>query len=367
MADSDREPPHAVAGAEPADPARHRSAFEAALAEAPWRFGLFNALRRLEAEHAGRPRLGESVRAVDDPVRLSQEPSLAFAPATLASFKPGKIEGRPQLAVFFTGLFGPNGPLPHHLTEFARDRERNLGDATFRRFADIFHHRILSLFYRAWANAQPVVEYDRPDRDRFSGYVGSLFGMLGEETLGDPVAVRSRLHYSGLLGSGTRHADGLSRILESYLRVPCRIEEFIGQWVPLETSNVWELGSRNGALGSSTMLGTRVWVTNQKIRIMLGPMPFKDYQRLLPGGRSVERLRSLVHSYIGYEFDWDVRLILRKEEVPSLMLGSFGRIGWTTWMGGGPRDEDAGDLVFDPQAPVPDDVRSTAGATSSGA
>ncbi|MBE0618104.1 MAG: type VI secretion system baseplate subunit TssG, partial [Proteobacteria bacterium] len=151
--------------------------FFQALEREPYRFGFFQALRRLECAYRDKSRLGETARPAGDPVRLGQEPSLTFAPSTLASFSTGG-EGRPsRLEILFLGLFGPNGPLPLHLTEYARSRLRNYDDPTFARFADLFHHRLLSLFYRAWANAQPVVQFDRPESDRFALYVGALCGL----------------------------------------------------------------------------------------------------------------------------------------------------------------------------------------------
>ena len=165
----------------------------------PYHFGFFQAMRRLEATFRGHARLGESSRVAEDPIRLCQKPTMAFASSTLASFRRGSEELAGWLEVYFFGLFGPNGPLPHHLTEYAYDRLRNAKDPTFSRFADIFHHRMLSLFYRAWANAQPTASYDRPETDRFGNYVGALFG-LGMPSLLDrgQVADEIRLHFAGM-------------------------------------------------------------------------------------------------------------------------------------------------------------------------
>ena len=130
-------------------------AFFAALEESPYRYDFYQTLRRMECLYDGKPRWGEALRPVDEPVRLGQDPDLSFAPAPLASFeRRGKT---PRLQVRLFGLFGPNGPLPLHLTEFARERLRLAGDPTFSRFLAIFHHRFLALFYRAWAQAQPHV------------------------------------------------------------------------------------------------------------------------------------------------------------------------------------------------------------------
>jgi len=53
---------------------------------------------------------GKATRLSDDPVRLTQEPSMAFAPATLAAFDPATKTIRTSGGNFL-GLFGPQGPL----------------------------------------------------------------------------------------------------------------------------------------------------------------------------------------------------------------------------------------------------------------
>ncbi len=142
-------------------------AFLSALAEAPHRYDFYQTLRRLECLYAEKPRWGEALRPVDEPVRLGQDPDLSFAPAPLAAFD--RPAGQtPHLQVRLFGLLGPNGPLPLHLTEYARERLRHAGDPTLSRFLDMFHHRFIALFYRAWAQAQPHVNRDRPGQDRFA-------------------------------------------------------------------------------------------------------------------------------------------------------------------------------------------------------
>src|SRR3954468_7658263 len=141
-------------------------AFFSALAATPYRYDFYQTLRRIECLYAERPRWGRAMRPAEEPVRLGQDPDLAFAPAPLASFKPGE-QGRPaRLQVRLLGLLGPNGPLPLHITEYARERLLHANDPTLSRFLDVFHHRLMTLFYRAWAQAQPHVSRDRPADDR---------------------------------------------------------------------------------------------------------------------------------------------------------------------------------------------------------
>ncbi len=321
------------------------------LQEKPYAFGLFTALRRLECAHSEGPRVGCAVRAGNEPVRLAQEPSLAFAPSTLASYQPATGQRSRRLTVFFLGLFGPNGPLPLHLTEYARDRVRNRDDPTFARFADLFHHRILSLFYRAWASAQPAVEFDRPQSSRFNLYLGALCG-VGQPALRnrDHLPDLARFHYAGLLGAQTRHAAGLEALLRGFFGMPVRLQQFVGQWIELPESSRCRLGAspETGTLGQTAVAGSRVWDCQQKFRIVFGPLDLADYRRLLPGSESLQRLVALVRGYTGDELDWDVNVILKKDAVPPLQLGQSGQLGLTSWVASRPLDEDADQLFLNP-------------------
>ncbi len=328
-------------------------ALEHSLQQQPYRFGFSPTMRRLECVYQDKPRPGRSLGIKDDAIRLAQEPSTAFAPSTLAHFTPAEGEHPPRLSVNFFGLFGPNGPLPLHLTEYARDRLRNADDATFSRFADIFHHRMMSLFYRAWADAQPTVSFDRPESDRFADYVGALCGM-GAPALRkrDAMPDLAKLFFAGQLSTHTRHAEGIRAILHAFFQVPVQIQQFVGTWFTLPDDAVCRLGDnpQTGTLGKSAVIGGRIWSTQQKFRIVFGPLRFKDFQRLLPGGESLPRLVAMVRNYLGDELTWDVQLILKKEELPPWKLGQSGQLGWITRLTRKPIEQDIDEVFLHPVA-----------------
>ena len=146
------------------------------LREAPYEHDLFALLRWIDARAGAAQPLGRTAHPAEEPVRLAQQASLAFAPASVAGLR--EPEGRaPQLSMYGFGLFGPNGPLPLHLTEYARERERMAADPTLVAFADLFHHRLITLFYRAWADSQVTTTLDRPGEARFDAHLASLLGM----------------------------------------------------------------------------------------------------------------------------------------------------------------------------------------------
>jgi len=325
-------------------------AFLAALARAPYRYDFYQTLRRLECIHADKPRWGHARRPADEPVRFGQDPDLSFAPSPLGSFEPGS-EGRPpRLQVRLFGLLGPNGPLPIHITEYARERLRHAGDPTLVRFLDLLHHRFIALFYRAWAQAQPHVNRDRPRDDRFAIYVGAFLG-LSPATLRqrDALPDLAKFFHVGALIRPARNADGLVAILQHYFRVPVQIQQFVGHWMELGPRERTHLTS-SAVLGGGAVLGGRVWDRQHKFRIRLGPLSRTEYEAFLPGGPMLRKLVAWVRLYLGFELEWDVRLLLDRQQVRRLDLGGGARLGWTTWLGRRAETEHAGDLCLNAEA-----------------
>ena len=323
------------------------------LAETPYHFDFFQVVRRIECMNPDLPRIGHSQRPQQDPIRFGQEPSLAFAPASLFSLTHSKQSNSPKLRVNFMGLLGPNGPLPLHITQYVRDRVHNQHDRTLANFLDLFHHRMISLLYRAWASAQPTVSRDRPEEDLHALCLRSLVG-LGFESLQnrDSVPDDAKLYFAGRMGLQTRNVEGLESIIAGYFGVETRIRQFVGQWVDLSSKYQCRLGEspQTGKLGSTAIMGSRFWDCQQKFRIIIGPLGLEDYERMLPSGRSFKRLRDWVRNYIGIHLNWELQLILKLEEVPRSQLGKQGRLGWTTWLSSGPVTKQADDLVLQPSA-----------------
>jgi type VI secretion system protein ImpH len=270
MADENRTPPHPLKLLEE-------------LEKTAYAYDFYQALRRLDCSFPDKPPTGQSSRAADDPVRISQEVSMAFAPATLQAVEP-RGDLPPRLVQRFFGMLGPQGPLPLHITEYVRDRLRNHDDKTLLRFLDVFHHRMITLFYRAWARVRPTVSFDQPAWDRFSDYTGTLFG-LGMATLlnRDALPDLPKRHFAGLMSCQTRHAEGLLAILKGYFRLPVQVEEFVGQWVELPANCRCLLGLSSAKLGVDTTVGSHVWDCQQKFRVVLGPLALDEYYRMLPG------------------------------------------------------------------------------------
>ena len=320
-----------------------------AVAVAPHRHDFFQVLRRVEAHHPDKPRLGTARRPVDEPVRLGQATEMAFAPSSLSAVSLNDRSGKPRIEVRFFGLFGPNGPLPLHLTGYARERRMHKGDETFARFADLFHHRLLLLFYRAWAQAQPTVSFDRPQEDRFADYVGAMIGVGGAPWRArDAAPDHARLAFAGVLSRQARNADGLAHLLSGFLRMQVRVEQFVGRWMPLPEAERSRIGRRAASrrmataqLGQSAVLGRAVFDRQHHFRVHIGPLSLAAFEALLPVGRALPALQALLTHYAGLEYGWDLRLELDKTQTPPCRPGISGRLGWTTWLGAPPGSQSA--------------------------
>ncbi|MFJ4344271.1 type VI secretion system baseplate subunit TssG [Pseudomonas sp. NPDC089401] len=321
------------------------------LARQPAAFGFHAALRQLECAFGDQPRIGQASHPAFEPVRFGQQPSLAFEPDMLAGLQPGEGGRAALLLLNGFGALGANGPLPVHLTEYVRDRQRNGGDPTLARFLDTFHHRMISLFYRAWANAQPAVSLDRPDADRFSDYVASLIGLGMPSLQGrDAVPLRAKQHYAGRLVAQVRNAEGLAALLRDDLQMPVQVEQFVGHWMTLPADGLCTLrsGPDAGRLGRDTVLGAKVWDAQGKFRLLIGPLDMAQVRRLLPGSPTLQRLVDWVRQYAGLALAWDINLIVARQHLPGTRLGQDARLGWSSWLSSAPPLRDDAQLLLDP-------------------
>ncbi|RJT29491.1 type VI secretion system baseplate subunit TssG [Mesorhizobium waimense] len=344
MADDDRPP---------GDPliADALGQFLSTVAAEPHGYDFFEALRRVDAICSDRPRLGESGRPSLDRVRIGQEPSLAFPTRPIAGVTDGGETDFVRISTYLFGLFGSNGPLPLHLTEYALLRQQNAADETLVRFADIFHHRMASFFFRAWAESEPTVSHDRPHEDRFALQLASLAGFGMTALLArDAMPDLAKLHFTGRLASHTRNPEGLAAIVASFFEAPVDIREFVPQWVKLPRVSLCLLGldPRTGRLGCTATAGRRIRVHHHRFRLIVGPLSLVQYESLLPGALGLRTMAQIIRNYIGDELDWEVNLVLRREEMPEVRLGRRGRLGWTSWIGKRKMRRDADDLTTTP-------------------
>lgn len=350
----------------------------------PYAFDFFQAVRLLERLQPNRKTVGRSAAPREEVARFRAHLSLNFPPSSIYDLVlPNEKVTVPQMTVAFMGLYGPSGMLPRHYTELliridkeGKGPEKN----ALRDWLDVFNHRFISLFYRAWEKYRFYIPYERGEYalsqpDSFTQALLSLVG-LGIPPLRDRLRVSRYieteeearvehlakiddlvlLYFGGFLAHRPRNAVSLEKMLSSYFGLPSTVQQFQGQWLALAPENQTQMGGLNCTLGLNVVAGERVWDVQSKFRVRVGPLGFADFTAFLPdrspgpARKAFFLLSHLVRLYAGPEFDFEVQLILRASDVPMCELvdrGGIGpRLGWNTWVRTMEMPHDAEEAVF---------------------
>ena len=299
-------------------------------------FSFFKAVHLLEALSPGKKRLGQTLNPSDEAVRFSVKPGLVFPPSDIAGLSKPEDEGPPVMDVAFMGLIGPSGVLPYWYNELAIDRARDK-DFALSSFLDIFHHRLISLFYLAWKKYRFPENYAPGAKDRLSGYLLSLLG-LGTAPLADSTGLgrESLIFYSGLLSRQVPSVAAIEAAVEFFSGARSEVDQFVERVIPLDPEDLTRVGAANSELGVSMVCGSHVKECKTKFRVNIGPMEFRRFVHFLPDSNMLRPIFSLIRYMVGIEYEFEVRLILKREDVPPCTVGLGGeaapRLGWTTWV-----------------------------------
>jgi type VI secretion system protein ImpH len=323
------------------------------LLDEAYRFEFFQAVRLLEKVFPERKPVGADAMPHDEVVRFRSNITLDFPASEInelrEQFDERTEQERLEMLVNFMGVIGVSGVLPVQYTELALDRIRHR-DTSMWAFLDIFTHRAVSMFYRAWAKYRFPVNYERGNDD-FTSYVFSFAG-LGTPGLKGRMSLEdeSLLPYTGLIAQRPHSVNALENILSDYFRAGVEIEQFFGQWLEMNESDLTNLGLKNGRLGDNAIIGTRIWEQRSKFRVRIGPLPFNKFQGFLPNGSAYPPLNSILKFVSGVEFDFDTQLVLVARQVPGTVLTTRAvrrpMLGWTTWLKTKPFRQDDEQVVL---------------------
>ncbi len=323
------------------------------LFDEPYKFEFFQAVRLLEKIFPELSAVTRSVSPQNEVVRFRSNASLKFPPSEIFEINETAAvqtdEKKLEMFVNFMGMIGIIGVLPIHYTELIIERAR-YGDKSLWAFVDIFTHRAVSMFFRAWEKYRFPIQYERGNDD----FTEHLLDFIGLGTNG----LRGKLHledenllpYSGLLLQKPHSTAALEQILTDYFGIKAKIQQFFGQWLELDEESITRLGATNSSLSSTAIIGTHIWEQQSKFRVVLGALSFKEFQAFLPNGTARESSTSIIRFMVGLELDFDVQLILKAKQVPSCILTTRAQrrpmLGWTSWLKTKPFEEDDKQVVL---------------------
>jgi type VI secretion system protein ImpH len=323
------------------------------LFDEPFRFEFFQAVRLLEKIFPERSAVGRDPLPSQEVVRFRSRAAINFPPSEIHEIRETVEEFSEQtkheMIINFMGMIGPLGALPTPYTELIVDRVR-YRDQTLYAFLDIFTHRLVSLFFRAWEKYRFPVQYER-GKDDFTEFLFDFTG-LGTGALRNKLFIddESLLPYAGLIAQKPHSAIMLEQVMSDYFRVPAKIKQFFGQWLALDKESITRLGAVNSHLGVSAVVGTQIWDDQSKFRIVFGALGFKEFQGFLPNGTAYKPMKAMIGFLVGEEFDFDVQLKLKAKEVPGTILTTRAKrrpmLGWTSFLKTKPFKEDDEQVIL---------------------
>lgn len=312
-------------------------ALEAELRKNPKTFEFFQAILLLERMRPDREGVGRFVDPAKEVVRFASHRSIAFPASEIQALELEDDEPS-RMTVNVMGVTGPLGVLPHHYSLLVAERAR-AKDTALADFLDLFHHRLMSLFYQAWKRNRPTTG-DNLDAGRLREHLVDLTGM-GIEGFRKGLGFEEDIlpYYAGLLGIQRRSAAGLRQLLEDRFAVPVEVEQFVGGWYPLPRRDQCELGDETGPssqLGRGAVVGDEIWETQSRVRVRLGPLERARYEAFLPGAPAFEEMRALTRFFSNDEHEFELQLVLSRDDVMGCVLGDDRGppqpLGWSTWV-----------------------------------
>ncbi|WP_027143722.1 type VI secretion system baseplate subunit TssG [Mesorhizobium sp. WSM3626] len=324
------------------DLAQHATVAAEPLSES---FDFFELLRRLE-QRGGL--FGHSGTAGREPARLGQHVRLSFSARDVVKVEDAGDKARARVTVANFGLLGPEGPMPLHLTRWVLDRlsqrwftgadAEQTSDTTFVDFVNILQHRMIALYYRAWADAHPAVQVERSVGGHVRAMLEAMSG-IGLPGTQDPELETVRLRQAGSLANQVDGVERLTLFLTTAFKVPVRIKEFVAAWITIPTPLQTRLGKAYAGLGRGATIGPRVFSRQSRIELRVGPLSLDEFKSFLPGERRLGLFKKAVRDMIGEALDVDLRIVLARDDVPPPRVGTV-QLGRTVWL---ERPADRGD------------------------
>lgn len=310
----------------------------------PGRWDFFQAVRLWQQAAGDRIAVGEG----DDPEREA----LRFRTTTTFAFPTCEIDafaldpqrpGRAELRVHFMGVATPAsfGSLPVPYAEDVALADRD-GLTALHEFLDLFNHRFIALFWRAWQKHHAAVAYERTAGGEPALFETALRSFLGLATPGArdqvPLSDGLMLGRPGLLQPGRTSACSLVELIRQIFGVTARVEQFVARWFAIEPEDRSRLGRCACRLGDDLTLGDQVPLAQSRFRLVLGPLAWDAFSEFLPQGGAHAVLHDLVRLAVGPELTYDIQLDLDAAVTPPLHCGAAAaaappRLGWTTWLG----------------------------------
>ncbi|MDR3356758.1 MAG: type VI secretion system baseplate subunit TssG [Spirochaetaceae bacterium] len=304
-------------------------------------------VRKLENHNRENPRLGYAKNPANENVRFGQVPYLYLPASDIAEIDEGRKAGvDATIFTYFIGLLGINGPMPLEFTSYVYQRSFNHFDHTWRRFLDIIHHRIHVLYYRAFAQNEQSISFDRPDDDPIQNIIKSLTGLPAGMDFGGKTNEKIMLSFSRNFSFTAKNREGLEDILRRLvlrrlLKTNVKVNDFVVAAYDLEPDDYAQLGNTNTALlGVNLQIGRKYLSATHQFEIEIGPVDSAEYRLLFAkAGLFLDILLRTIRLYLDRPLKYTLLIHLARGVVQPARLGGDegalkpAQLGYFCWIG----------------------------------
>jgi len=280
--------------------------------------------------------VGYSNRYEGENIFFRQNITFAFQPSDIA--KVNTVDTKNEVFVNFMGLLGTDGPMPLVFSEYVFNRKKHHHDFVLADFLDMFNHRMISFYYRAWADSQLTVSNDKHVNSHIYKYLKSLIGISGI-----PVESDNSIELNLIKTYNSAHymrkdstPDSLASVLQSYFKIPVKVKQFIGSYIKIPKTERYSLNVKHKSecLGKNIIIGKKYYSLTDKITIIMGPLNLKQMMDFMRGTQKNELLKTLIKGLIPFGLSYDLILVLKNTDIPALQLaGNYPVLGRTAFLG----------------------------------
>ncbi|WP_239373266.1 type VI secretion system baseplate subunit TssG [Snodgrassella gandavensis] len=242
-------------------------------------------------------------------------PYLGFPASELKQALPESVYDYKLPVVFttFMGLIGTDGVMPNWL--IAESAEKKDGMDNLTAFLDIFHHRLMAMFYQIWKRFHYEFQYRENASDRLSQALLTL--IHGRDTLDiDP------RYYLGVikeLNKKNKNIFGLKEIV--HYVIPAVSEVVIEEFIPVKYP-VTQLSLGTGIAFENAVLGRFLYDANSRIRISVKLNNYTTLNLLYENQPVRMILKTLVKKYVGCTLDVELMATLSADLLPLAKLNA---------------------------------------------
>jgi type VI secretion system protein ImpH len=271
-------------------------------------------------------------RLPETEVRFLQNTNLQFPKHEVSNIKLTSENQQLDIVTNFLGLLGATGALPVHYTEDVLHQLKAKNYAQ-KEFYDIFHQRIIELFYAADQVLAPIIDADavnilQSEQSAIQQYLCDLLGV--DYQLNTPA-----LQHNSFYSNPTPSAAKLEQILQANTLLNIEVQQGIHKTEVIPEkyrNNIGHINSQNMRLNDNFVIGDRARFDHVYFSITILAENFVDFVRLKRDKKIIKTINLHARSYCANALKFTVNIYLQKQLIQPMNLNNEAYLGASSFL-----------------------------------